>query len=137
MNAKTDVIKEQSMVMQKEMIAGNYDALTSANETGRKVCNTFVPGNLNELIRSFGFLNNLPEINAINNGMRKKSGGMILDAEKAGHSEDVCTYVKGGYRHDVPGQHCAQRQTDAASRPADALLYRLLHLYEVVRTAAP
>ncbi len=94
MNAKTDVIKEQSMVMQKEMIAGNYDALTSANETGRKVCNTFVPGNLNELIRSFGFLNNLPEINAINNGMRKKSGGMILDAEKAGHSEDVCTYVK-------------------------------------------
>jgi len=89
-----EIIKEKSMVMQKEMIASNYDRLTSAPETGEKVCSTFVPGNLNELIRSFGFVNNLPEINAINNGMRKKTGGMILDAEKGGHSEDVCTYVK-------------------------------------------
>ena len=39
-------------------------------------------------------VNNLPETNAIQNGMRKVSGGMIMDAEKAGHSEDVCTYVK-------------------------------------------
>ena len=95
MNAQAqDVVKEPSMVMQKELIASNYDALTSAPETGKKVCNTFVPGNLNELIRCFDLLNNLPEINAINNGMRKKSGGMIMDAEKHGHSEDVCTYVK-------------------------------------------
>jgi benzoyl-CoA reductase subunit B len=92
--AQTEIIKEASMVMQKELIASNYDALTSAPTTGRKVVNTFVPGNLNELIRCFDLLNNLPEINAINNGMRKKSGGMIMDAEKAGHSEDVCTYVK-------------------------------------------
>ncbi len=92
--AQSDVIKEPSMIMQKQLIAGNYDALTSASETGRKVVSTFVPGNLNELVRCFDMLNNLPEINAINNGMRKKSGGMILDAEKHGHSEDVCTYVK-------------------------------------------
>ena len=26
--------------------------------------------------------------------MRKLSGGYIAEAEKAGHSEDVCTYVK-------------------------------------------
>jgi len=92
--AQTEVVKEPSMVMQKELIARNYDALTSVHESGRKVVSTFVPGNLNELIRCFDLLNNLPEINAINNGMRKKSGGMIMDAEKAGHSEDVCTYVK-------------------------------------------
>ena len=92
--AQTEIIKEPSMIMQKELIASNYDALTSAHETGRKVVSTFVPGNLNELIRCFDLLNNLPEINAINNGMRKKSGGMIMDAEKSGHSEDVCTYVK-------------------------------------------
>jgi len=95
MNAQAqEVIKEPSMVMQKELIASNYDALTSAPETGKKVVNTFVPGNLHELIRCFDMLNNLPEINAINNGMRKKSGAMIMDAEKHGHSEDVCTYVK-------------------------------------------
>ncbi|RLA38444.1 MAG: benzoyl-CoA reductase subunit B [Gammaproteobacteria bacterium] len=92
--AQTEVIKEPSMIMQKELIASNYDALTSSGETGKKVVSTFVPGNLNELIRCFDLVNNLPEINAINNGMRKKSGGMIMDAEKSGHSEDVCTYVK-------------------------------------------
>ncbi len=90
----TEVVKEASMLKQKEMIARNYDALTSAPETGKKIVSTFVPGNLNELINSFGLLNNLPEINAINNGMRKQSGAMIMDAERSGHSEDVCTYVK-------------------------------------------
>ncbi len=93
-NSQKEVVKEASMLKQKEMIARNYDALTSAPETGRKVVSTFVPGNLNELISSFGLLNNLPEINAINNGMRQLSGGMIMDAERNGHSEDVCTYVK-------------------------------------------
>jgi benzoyl-CoA reductase subunit B len=42
----------------------------------------------------FDIANNLPEINAIQNAMRKKSGDMITEAERAGHSEDVCTYVK-------------------------------------------
>jgi benzoyl-CoA reductase subunit B len=58
------------------------------------VASTYVPGNLNELIMCFDMLNNLPEINAIQNGMRKKSGMLIMEAEKMGHSEDVCTYVK-------------------------------------------
>ncbi len=89
-----DVIKESSMLQQKAMIAGNYDRLTSAPETGEKVVSTFVPGNLNELIMCFDMINNLPEINAINNAMRKKSGAMVKEAEKQGHSEDVCTYVK-------------------------------------------
>ncbi len=89
-----EAVKEPSMLKQKEMIARNYDLLTSTQEHGRKVASTFVPGNLNELIMCFDMLNNLPEINAIQNGMRKLSGGYIMDAEKHGHSEDVCTYVK-------------------------------------------
>ena len=89
-----EAVKEASMVKQKEMIARNYDLLTSTAEHGRKVASTFVPGNLNELIMCFDMLNNLPEINAIQNGMRKLSGDYIGEAEKRGHSEDVCTYVK-------------------------------------------
>ncbi|HRQ55840.1 MAG TPA: benzoyl-CoA reductase subunit B [Azoarcus taiwanensis] len=96
MNTKvdTEVIKEPSMLKQKDMIAGNYDRLTSTRESGEKIVSTFVPGNLNELIMCFDMVNNLPETNAIQNGLRKQSGAMIMDAEKSGHSEDVCTYVK-------------------------------------------
>jgi benzoyl-CoA reductase subunit B len=90
----TEVVKEASMLKQKQMIARNYDLLTGAPESGRKTAATFVPGNLNELLMCFDLLNNLPEINAIQNGMKKLSGDYILEAEKAGHSEDVCTYVK-------------------------------------------
>ena len=89
-----DVVKDGSMLKQKEMISGNYRRLETAVADGRKVASTFVPGNLNELIMCFDMLNNLPEINAIQNGLRKKTGGYIMEAEKSGHSEDVCTYVK-------------------------------------------
>ncbi len=98
MNAKTkapqEVLKEDSMWKQKEMINANYRGLARAHEDGRKVASTFVPGNLNELLMCFDFARNLPETNALQNGMRKKSGRMIMEAERAGHSEDVCTYVK-------------------------------------------
>ena len=89
-----DTQKERSMVLQKEMIAGHYEALARAPEEGRKIVYTFVPGNLTELIRSFDLLPVLPEINALQSGMRKLSGEYIAEAEKFGHSEDVCTYVK-------------------------------------------
>ena len=92
--APKPVAKDDSMLKQKEMMAAHYDRLTSAHETGAKVCNTFVPGNLNELIMCFDLLNNLPEVNAIQSGLRKQSGAYVLEAEKIGHSEDVCTYVK-------------------------------------------
>ncbi len=91
---REEIVKEPSMLKQKAMIAANYDRLTRAKELGLKVSSTYVPGNLNELLMCFDLLNNLPEINAIQNGMRKQSGRLIMDAEKMGHSEDVCTYVK-------------------------------------------
>ncbi len=86
--------KDASMQKQKAMMAAHYDRLTDAPQSGAKVCSTFVPGNLNELISCFGLLNNLPEVNAIQNGLRRTSGQFVLEAEKMGHSEDVCTYVK-------------------------------------------
>jgi benzoyl-CoA reductase subunit B len=82
------------MMLQKSMIAGHYDALARAHDEGRKVVYTFVPGNLTELMRSFDLLPVLPEINALQSGMRKLSREYIAEAEKQGHSEDVCTYVK-------------------------------------------
>ncbi len=89
-----EVVKEKSMLLQKQMLADLFHDLTTAGQTGRKVVYTFVPGNLSELIHAFGMLPVYPEINALQWGMRKKSGAMIRDAEDYGHSEDVCTYVK-------------------------------------------
>ncbi|MFY9700250.1 MAG: 2-hydroxyacyl-CoA dehydratase, partial [Rhodoplanes sp.] len=92
--AAKDVEKDVSMRKQKAMMAAHYDRITGAPETGKKICCTFVPGNLNELIMCFDLLNNLPEVNAIQSGLRRVSGNYVLEAEKIGHSEDVCTYVK-------------------------------------------
>ena len=88
------VQKEDAMWLQKELINKNYAELAAARAQGRKVSATFVPGNLNELLMCFDFARSLPETNALQNGMRKKSGKMIMDAERDGQSEDVCTYVK-------------------------------------------
>ncbi len=89
-----NVEKDRSQLRQKQMIGGHFERLARAKEDGKKVVYTFVPGNLTELLGAFDILPVLPEINALQSGMRKKSGGYIATAEKAGHSEDVCTYVK-------------------------------------------
>lgn len=87
-------LKDESQSRQKAMIADYFHRLGRAREDGKKVVYTFVPGNLTELIESFDLLPVLPEINALQNGMRGRTGDFIHAAEKAGHSEDVCTYVK-------------------------------------------
>ncbi|MDT8320974.1 MAG: benzoyl-CoA reductase subunit B [Xanthomonadales bacterium] len=89
-----DVQKDQSMQKQKEMIEANFDRLANVRESGQKVSYTYVPGNLNELVMCFNMVGNYPEINALQLGMRKKTGMNIMEAERSGHSEDVCTYVK-------------------------------------------
>jgi benzoyl-CoA reductase subunit B len=94
MGKPKEAVKEKSMIIQKEMLAKQFQDLSKAKELGKKVVYTFVPGNLIELILSFDMLPVYPEINALQSGMRKKSGSFIKDAEKIGHSEDVCTYVK-------------------------------------------
>jgi benzoyl-CoA reductase subunit B len=86
--------KDRSQVRQKEMIARHYERLAEAPESGAKCAYTFVPGNLTELLLSFDVLPVLPEINALQAGLRGQSREYIALAEKLGHSEDVCTYVK-------------------------------------------
>ncbi len=87
-------VKDASQLRQKRMIAEHFDRLAAAKETGDKVVYTFVPGNLTELAGALDLLPVLPEINALQSGMRNLSAHYIGEAEKAGHSEDVCTYVK-------------------------------------------
>lgn len=90
----TAVRKDQSQERQKRMIAEHFHRLAQAPDRGEKCAYTFVPGNLTELLHSFDVLPVLPEINALQSGMRGKSRDYIGLAEKLGHSEDVCTYVK-------------------------------------------
>jgi benzoyl-CoA reductase subunit B len=89
-----NVVKEDAMWLQKEMINRNYHDLATARERGRKIAATFVPGNLNELLMCFDFARSLPETNALQNALRKRSGKLVMEAERDGQSEDVCTYVK-------------------------------------------
>ncbi|MCP5050528.1 MAG: benzoyl-CoA reductase subunit B [bacterium] len=111
--------KDQSMELQKKMLSDYYEDLSHAHETGKKVCYTFVPGNLSELMLSFDFLPVYPEINALQSGMRKLSGEYIELAEKAGHSEDVCTYVKCDIGMMLSGN---KGPTGKAIPPPDLLL---------------
>jgi len=94
-NAETPIVlKDDSQLRQKGMIAEHFTRLARSPETGEKSVYTFVPGNLTELLRCFDLLPVLPEINALQSAMRGKSREYISVAEKLGHSEDVCTYVK-------------------------------------------
>ncbi|MFN8058062.1 MAG: benzoyl-CoA reductase subunit B [Vicinamibacterales bacterium] len=88
------VPKDASQIRQKNMIAAHYERLAAAPETGAKCAYTFVPGNLTELLHAFDLLPVLPEVNALQSAMRGKTADYISTAEKLGHSEDVCTYVK-------------------------------------------
>ena len=88
------VQKDTGMLLQKELLAGHRQRLQQAHQTGRKVVYTFVPGNLTELLLSFDVVPAYPEIHALQAGMRHASDGYINEAEKAGHAEDVCSYVK-------------------------------------------
>jgi benzoyl-CoA reductase subunit B len=88
------VVKEASMQAQKELLAGYFGKLARAREEKRPVVYTFVPGNLVELLAAFDVAPIYPEVNALQSAMRQRSGGFIREAERSGHSEDVCSYVK-------------------------------------------
>lgn len=86
--------RDRGMDEQKALLAGWTAELATAREVGRKVAYTFVPGNLVELLAAFDVVPVYPEINALRDGMRQQSAELIRAAERAGHSEDVCSYVK-------------------------------------------
>lgn len=83
-----------SKTLRKQMLDSYLKRLEAAGEEGRKVVYTFVPGNLTELMLSFDFVPVYPEINALQSAMGGESKAFIHRAERQGHSEDVCTYVK-------------------------------------------
>ena len=93
-DAPPTATKDASQERQKQLIGGYFDELAEVERRGRKAVYTFVPGNLTELLLAFDVAPVLPEINALQSGMRGLSKDYIALAEKAGHSEDVCTYVK-------------------------------------------
>jgi benzoyl-CoA reductase subunit B len=80
--------------LQKQLLNAWYQRLQTANADGRKVAYLFVPGNIAELLRVFDFELVYPEVNALQCGVRKISGDLILKAEDVGYSPDVCGYVK-------------------------------------------
>ena len=80
--------------LQKDLLTTWYNNLETAKEQGRKVAYLFVPGNIVELLRCFDFEIVLPEVNALQSGVRKISTDLILKAEDIGYSSDVCGYVK-------------------------------------------
>jgi len=86
--------KEPSMEAQKALLTGYYAKLGRARAEQRPVVYTFVPGNLVELLEAFDVAPVYPEVNALQSAMRQRSDGFIREAERAGHSEDVCSYVK-------------------------------------------
>lgn len=79
---------------QKDLLTTWYNNLETAHDRGKKVAYLFVPGNIVELLRCFDFEIVLPEVNALQAGVRKISGDNILRAEDHGYSSDVCGYVK-------------------------------------------
>lgn len=79
---------------QKQLLTAWYERLQSAHDCGRKVAYLFVPGNIAEFLRVFDFELVFPEVNALQCGVRKTSGDLILKAEDIGYSPDVCGYVK-------------------------------------------
>ena len=120
------VQKEDAMWLQKEMINQNYHEVASAHAAGRKVSATFVPGNLNELLMCFDFARRLPETDALQNGMRKKSGKMIMDAERV----EVCGLLQRhgqgeALQHGSRGEHDHERI--AGARQRDVRDHRVRH----------
>ncbi len=79
---------------QKQLLTAWYERLQSAKDDGRKIAYLFVPGNIAEFLRVFDFELVFPEVNALQCGVRKTSGDLILKAEDVGYSPDVCGYVK-------------------------------------------
>jgi benzoyl-CoA reductase subunit B len=118
------------------MLAEHFARLARCRETGEKAVYTYVPGNLTELVRNFGALPVLPEINALQSAMRGRSRDFIATAERMGHSEDVCAYVKSDLGMQRSGNI---GPTDTPLPPPDLLLlsytgcFTFLKWFELLR----
>ncbi len=80
--------------LQKVLLGNWYKRLEDAPQTGTPIAYLFISGNIAELLRVFGFELVYPEVNALQCGIKKVAGDLILKAEDLGYSSDVCGYVK-------------------------------------------
>ena len=109
------VCKDASQERQKRMIADHFTRLARSPDTGEKCAYNVCAGQPDRVVAQLRCAAGAAEINALQCGMRGKSREYIMAAEKLGHSEDVCTYVKC----DVGDDESRQCRPDrgAASRP--------------------
>lgn len=92
--SQTDTTTNTGRDLQKQLLQNWYSALSHANEKGEKVAYLFISGNIMELLKVFDFHVVFPEVNALQCGIKRTAGEMILKAEDLGYSSDVCGYVK-------------------------------------------
>jgi benzoyl-CoA reductase subunit B len=133
-----NVQKEDAMWLQKELINKNYMELATAAPEQPQGVGHLRAGQPQRLLMCFDFARSLPETNALQNGMRKKSGKFIMDAERDGQSEDVCTYVKADLGMMMGGEHRPHRQK--LPRPDLLLLsytgcFTFMKWFELLRTS--
>ena len=79
---------------QKELLGQWYGRLARATEEHTPIAYLFISGNIGELLRALGFELVFPEVNALQCGIKRVAGELILKAEDLGYSSDVCGYVK-------------------------------------------
>lgn len=92
--AKSYQYQDTGRELQKKLLGDWYGRLEDAPRNGTPVAYLFISGNIGELLRSFGFELLFPEVNALQCGIKKVAGDLILKAEDLGYSSDVCGYVK-------------------------------------------
>lgn len=88
--------KDEAMLKEKKLMTLYHQRIQTAKAEGKKVCYTFVPGNLVELLHCFDVVPVFPEIIGLQMGLRKKAANYLEAGENDGYSEDVCSYVKAG-----------------------------------------
>ncbi len=71
-----------------------WKQMTEAAETGRPCAYVFVMAPLSELLLTFDFVINAPEITSLQTAIRGQSQAYIQLAEDYGYSPDICGYVK-------------------------------------------
>jgi len=86
--------KDAAMLMEKEIMSNYLEKVQNARDEGKKICYTFTPGNLVEILHCFDVIPVFPEILGLQMGMRKVADHYIELAENEGYSDDICSYVK-------------------------------------------
>lgn len=100
--------KDQAMLKEKDLMANYIEKIHTAKDQGKKICYTFVPGGLVELLHCFDIIPVFPEVLGLQMGMRKTADQYIELAENEGYSDDICSYVKssvGMYLKDNVGPY--------------------------------